>query len=72
MLPPLAALITTASAHTQLVVVSHSQVLIRSLLAAADERGDDLGAVELTKQFGETTVVGQGPLDEPSWHWPTR
>jgi predicted ATPase len=72
LLPPLAALITTASAHTQLVVVSHSQVLIRSLLAAADERGDDLGAVELTKQFGETTVVGQGTLDEPSWHWPTR
>ncbi len=72
LLPPLAALITTASVHTQLVVVSHSQMLIRSLLAAADERGDDFGAIELTKQFGETTVVGQGRLDGPPWHWPTR
>jgi predicted ATPase len=72
LLPPLAALITTASAHAQLVVVSHSQVLIRSLIAAADERGNDLGTVELAKQFGETTVVGQGSLDEPSWHWPKR
>jgi predicted ATPase len=72
LLPPLAALITTAAAHTQLVVVSHSQVLIRSLLAAADEHGDDLGAIELTKEVGETTVAGQGRLDGPSWHWPTR
>ncbi|HYS38575.1 MAG TPA: AAA family ATPase [Pseudonocardiaceae bacterium] len=72
LLPPLAVLITTAAARAQLVVVSHSQLLIRSLLAAADELGDDLGSVELTKQFGETTVVGQGWLDEPAWHWPTR
>jgi predicted ATPase len=72
LLPPLAALITTAAVRAQLVVVSHSQLLIRSLLAAADELGDDLGTVELTKQFGETTVVGQGMLDEPAWHWPAR
>ena len=72
LLPPLAALITTAAVRAQLVVVSHSQLLIRSLVAAAEERGDDFSAVELTKQFGETMVVGQGRLDGPAWHWPTR
>ncbi|HEX4721307.1 MAG TPA: AAA family ATPase [Pseudonocardiaceae bacterium] len=72
LLPPLAALITTAATRTQLVVVSHSATLIRALTAAANELGNDLGAIELTKQFGETIVVGQGMLDSPSWHWPKR
>ncbi len=72
LLPPLAALITTAATRTQLIVVSHSAVLIRSLTAAADELGQDFGAVELTKQFGETMIVGQGRFDGPAWHWPKR
>ncbi len=67
-----AALITTAATRTQLIVVSHSAVLIRSLTAAADELGQDFGAVELTKQFGETMIVGQGRFDGPAWHWPKR
>lgn len=72
LLPPLAHLITTAASRTQLVVVSHSATLIRALTAAADEQGNELGAIELTKRFGETIVVGQGILDSPSWHWPKR
>lgn len=72
LIAPLAALITTASARTQLVVVSHNAILIRSLTAAAEQVGDDLGLIELVKEFGETTVVGQGPLDGPSWQWPKR
>jgi hypothetical protein len=54
------------------VVVSHSDVLIRALTAAAEELGHDHGTIELTKQFGETTIVGQGRLDGPPWHWPKR
>ena len=72
LLAPLAALVTTAATRTQIVVVSHSTVLIRALSAAADETGADLGAIELTKQFGETVIVGKGMLDGPSWHWPKR
>ena len=72
LIAPLAALITTASTRTQLVVVSHNAILIRSLTAAAEQVGDDLGLIELVKEFGETCVVGQGPLDGPSWQWPKR
>lgn len=72
LLPALAALITTAAARTQLIVVSHSEILIRALTSAAEESGHDLSAIELTKQFGETMIVGQGNLDGPSWHWPKR
>jgi predicted ATPase len=72
LLPSLAALITTAATRTQIVVVSHSATLIRALTAAADEQGNDLGTIELTKRFGETIVVGQGMFDGPSWHWPKR
>lgn len=72
LIAPLAALITTAAARTQLVVVSHNAILIRSLTAAAEQVGDDLGLIELAKEFGETTVAGQGPLDGPSWQWPKR
>jgi hypothetical protein len=25
-----------------------------------------------TSNVGETAIVGQGLLVEPSWHWPTR
>jgi predicted ATPase len=72
LLPPLAALITTAAARAQLVVVSHSAVLIRSLKVAAEETGGDIGEIELTKQYGETVIVGQGRFDGPPWHWPSR
>lgn len=67
LLPPLAELIVAASAKAQIVVVSHSVPLIAALEGAAD-----VGAVELAKEFGETSVLGQGRLDEPSWHWPKR
>jgi predicted ATPase len=72
LLPSLAVLITTAAARTQLIVVSHSEILIRALAAAAEELGHDLGAIELIKEFGETMIVGQGRFDGPSWHWPKR
>ncbi|MFJ7218684.1 AAA family ATPase [Amycolatopsis sp. NPDC098790] len=67
LLPALAALIATAAKETQLVVVSHAQLLIRALSEIAE-----VGALELEKEGGETKLVGQGRLDRPSWHWPKR
>jgi predicted ATPase len=68
LLPPLAELIAQAARNTQLVVVSHSAPLIEALEKVAGE----LATVALVKEFGETTVLGQGRLDRPSWHWPKR
>jgi predicted ATPase len=70
LLRPLAELIVAASEKTQIVVVSHSVPLISALENA--DGAADFGAVELAKEFGETTVRDQGRLDEPSWHWPKR
>ena len=63
---PLAGLIASAAANSQVIVVSHAPRLIAAL--------DGLGAsrIELEKSGGETRVVGQGPLDEPQWSWPKR
>jgi predicted ATPase len=72
LLPALAALISTAARKTQVVVVSHADPLIRSLIATAAELGEEAGTVELVKEFGATSISGQGRLDQPAWHWPTR
>jgi predicted ATPase len=72
LLAPLAQLITTAAASSQIIVVSHSQTLINALRRTTQEAGTAVAAIELTKDFGETHVAGQGPLDEPSWRWPKR
>src|SRR5262249_17796946 len=72
LLPPLAALIATAGKRAQTVVVSHSAPLIAAIEACAEESEVDCGTVALVKDFGETTVSGQGMLDGPPWHWPKR
>lgn len=68
LLRPLAGLIVTGSARTQILVISHS----RALLNALDARAPELSRIELVKDLGETRVEGQGRLDEPPWHWPKR
>ncbi|GAA3601875.1 AAA family ATPase [Agrococcus terreus] len=61
---PLAGLVRRAAEDTQVVVVTHQQRLADALGGAR---------VELDKQGGETLVAGrEGPLDQPSWHWPKR
>ena len=72
LLAPLAALIVTAAARSQLIVVSHSQSLINAMHRATEETGTPASTVELVKDFGETGVSGQGSLDEPAWRWPKR
>lgn len=68
LLVPLGILIATAAQETQMVVVTHSQPLINAMTHGATE----LHTLELVKQDGATTVLGQGTLDEPPWYWPKR
>jgi predicted ATPase len=67
LLPALARLIVSASANSQLWIVSHSSRLIAAL-----EDSDRCNSIRLTKQMGETTIEGQGLVDKPTWHWPAR
>jgi len=72
LLAPLAELIAAAATRSQVIAVSHSQPLIGALLRATDEAGTAASAVELVKEFGETQISGQDPLDGPNWRWPKR
>jgi predicted ATPase len=78
LLPALAALIARSSESSQVVVVTHAAALVEALR----RQQRDVNAIELTKEvgaagpatseLGQTAIVGQGLLDEPSWHWPAR
>ena len=67
LLPALARLIVEASKQSQLWVVSHSARLI----AALEETGS-CNSLRLTKDLGETQIVGQGLIETPAWQWPAR
>lgn len=67
LLAPLGRLMRKCAEHTQVWVTSHAASLIGAL--ALD---DDANHIELGKDFGETRVVGLGPLDSPAWRWPAR
>jgi predicted ATPase len=67
LLPALARLILAAAGHTQIIVVSHAQVLIDALAASS------LGSrLHLRKDFGETTIEGATLFNQPKWSWPSR
>ncbi|MFS0854442.1 AAA family ATPase [Microbacterium sp. 179-I 3D4 NHS] len=66
LLEPLGALLATAAAQTQVIVVTHSAELLRALTAAGGE------PVELESTGYGTRVRDQLPLERPSWHWPSR
>ncbi len=67
LLPALARLITKASQHTQVWVVSHASRLIAAL-----SESPDCHRIELDKILGQTEVAGQGMFDEPAWYWPDK
>lgn len=67
---PLASLIRTAASGTQVVVVTHSRLLLDCLDTVAT--GNDAVEIELFKDWGETRVKGQGLLTTPQWHWGKR
>jgi predicted ATPase len=72
LLPALGQLIAGAAERTQVITVSHSVRLIDAIAQAASQCGTELTAVELIKEFGQTTVAGRTPLDQPPWRWPKR
>lgn len=62
---PLAAMVRSAAAHTQVVVITHSAAMREHL-------GADAAAIELYKEWGETRVAGQTLLTTPAWDWGKR
>lgn len=67
LLPALARLIARASAHSQVLVVSHAARLIAAL-----EREDDSQSIVLEKHFGATRIADADDRDLPAWKWPAR
>lgn len=67
LLPALGRLILAAAEQTQIIVVSHSQVLIEALATAPLCK-----YLHLLKEFGETTLDGLTLLNAPKWVWPAR
>jgi len=67
LLPALGRLIIRAAATTQVWVVSHASRLIATL-----ESYEECNSIHLDKNLGQTQVVGQGLLDQPSWRWPDK
>ncbi|PWD49575.1 ATP-binding protein [Serinibacter arcticus] len=66
LLEPLARLVSDAARDSQIVMVTHSDVLADALVREGADR------VHLVKDAGQTVVEGQGVLDAPPWHWPSR
>jgi predicted ATPase len=66
LVPALARLITRAAERSQVLVVSHAAGLIDAL-----QQQPECHAIMLDKQFGATSVVGDG-LSRVAWQWPVR
>lgn len=61
---PLASMIRSAAAATQVVVVTHSTALVDLLRAESK--------IELIKEWGETLIEGHTLLSAPPWDWGKR
>ena len=75
LIPALGRLIRATSKHTQVVVVTHSDALIRELDATLFEPDAPLPErllIELYKDLGESMVRGFGLLSTPAWEWGSR
>lgn len=70
LLVALAALIGRASMSSQIIVVTHSAPLVQAL--QDQDRTGTVNTIRLSKDHGQTSIEGQGLLDEPPWHWPAR
>lgn len=67
LIAPLARLIAAAGENSQVIVVSHNDRLVSTLLDQSAAQ-----PIVLAKTLGETHVEGQGQLDRPAWRWPPR
>ncbi len=63
LMPPLARLVATASASSQIIVVSHARTLVDAL------EQEHFSVIELEKSFGETRARDH---ESPPWAWPER
>jgi len=75
LLPPLGRLIALAARDTQVVVVTHSRLLVDHLGVAPVVSGEpppERVEIPLDKDLGETVVPGWGLLAGPQWHWGSR
>lgn len=67
LLPALARLILAAASQTQIIVVSHAQLLVEALASVSM-----CTRLNLQKDFGETKLDGATLFNTPKWNWPTR
>lgn len=65
LLPALGALIAQAADHSQILVVTHAEPLVRALSGTAHQ-------INLEKPGGETQIEGQLRFEGPTWQWPKR
>jgi predicted ATPase len=65
LIEPLARLILMAAKTTQIIVISHNQVMLEAL-----NNAKDVTHIALRKDFGETQVVGN--MNYVKWAWPER
>ena len=67
LLAPLGRLIARAAERTQVIVVTHAQLLISALAEHAN-----CYFIMLEKKFGETKIADSKEHGRPAWHWPSR
>jgi predicted ATPase len=72
LLAALAELVVAAAQHTQIVAVSHSSKFVEAIGSGAGRAGVAAQTIELTKDLGETVVVGHDRLGGTPWRWPQR
>ena len=66
LMPALARLIDGAASRSQVIVVTHNEILAQHLGQSGEAR-----ILRLEKSFGETTV-DVAATDRPRWTWPER
>ncbi|HEX4007785.1 MAG TPA: AAA family ATPase [Acidobacteriaceae bacterium] len=67
LLSALARLIVAGAQRTQILVVSHAELLLRAL-----EESGACARLHLEKSYGETVLAGTTPMNKMRWEWPAR
>ncbi|QDT07599.1 hypothetical protein K227x_60270 [Rubripirellula lacrimiformis] len=67
LIPALGRLIKLAAENSQVIVVSHSQALVREL-----EADEICAPIRLEKRMGETVIQDSNLLNQYGWKWPPR
>jgi predicted ATPase len=67
LLGALGRLIARAAERTQIIVVTHSKLLISAL-----SEQSDCNSIMLEKSFGQTVISGIEKMSAPPWQWPSR